>query len=111
MQLSVGACLFPFKEKIDKSCSHILVIHAGHDEQRGCLSRYLDWHEGRTEVGAEEIGTLAGFGGNLFCIEQDEPAEGLLANGAEVGMLVGAHATVFLRTPDAFAEVAAALDE
>ena len=76
----------------------------------GCRLASL-WHQRGSEVGAEEIGTLAGFGGNLFCIEQDEPAEGLLANGAEVGMLVGAHATVFLRTPDAFAEVAAALDE
>ena len=47
----------------------------------------------------------------LFRIETDETVEGLLTDGTEVGLLVGAHTTVGLTAPDALGLIAATFDE
>jgi hypothetical protein len=44
-------------------------------------------------------------------IETNQPFDGSLAHSTEFGMLVGAHAAVFLGSPDALREVSATLDE
>ena len=47
--------------------------------------------------------------GLFFGIELDEAGEGFLADGTEVGVLVGAHTTIFLSAPYAMGEIAATL--
>ena len=49
--------------------------------------------------------------GSSLGIEVDEPPQSLLADGTEVGLLVGTHAAVLLTSPDAFRQIAAAFDE
>ena len=50
-------------------------------------------------------------GGSVGGVEVDDVGDGLLADGAEGGGGVGAHAAVFRAAPDALALVAAALIE
>ena len=86
----------------DKYKSALSLIHRVRDTDEMLLS-LSKWVRDNEGVGRE--------GRSVGGVEVDDVGDGLLADGAESGGGVGAHAAVFRAAPDALALVAAALIE